>query len=120
MSEPITGRTLLPETDCYCCKDRVSPDGRCACDLVDGPCAGVLVRPHMCWPRHLIAPGGKGSSQQSSGAALVAWEPWPDDTSICVACGGPLPEFPARLVSGDNVSGPVCGQHPVPLAGDQP
>jgi hypothetical protein len=59
----MPGRTLSPETDCYACKDRVSPDGRCACDLTAGPCAGVLVRPHMCWPRDLAAPGSSGRVQ---------------------------------------------------------
>lgn len=48
-----------------------------------------------------------------------AWEPWPDDTAICIACGGPLPEYPARLVDGDNVSGPICDKHAVRLCGTQ-
>ena len=50
---------------------------------------------------------------------MSAWEPWPDDTAICVVCGGPLPEFPARLVSGDNESGPLCGCCSVPIAASQ-
>lgn len=37
------------QTHCFCCGELVQANGVCRTDE-NCPCAGVIVRPHFCWP----------------------------------------------------------------------
>lgn len=62
--------------DCTCCGGKVQANGSCPCDPAEGPCAGVLVRPHMCNPWLYATPeelqAAKGSQQALDNLFLAA------------------------------------------------